>query len=158
MTITLSAILPLLIAFSGLSFGALFIFIGWCLWFLGRDLSRNGITVTATVLEKFQKEDQRLPGRLAYRYVRYAFQDTSGRPHEVAISMQSKQWDQMSEGTITQLTYLPDDPDETQPGSRLRWQVRGVIGIILMACGVLSIGLTFVGSFLEFLRVTQLAN
>lgn len=151
MTSSSSTILPLLIAFGSLLIGTLFLFIGWYLWYEGRDLRNNGHTVTATVLGKFRKEDQGLLGQLENYYVRCAFQDMAGRLHEVEMSVQSKLWLQMREGNTTQLTYVPTDPDETQPGSLLDWRVRGVIGIVMMTFGALAVIFISVGAFQECL-------
>ncbi|GAB2559684.1 hypothetical protein [Spirosoma areae] len=148
-------ILSLLIAFGGLIIGAILIFIGWYLWYEGRDLRNSGLTVTAIVLKKFRKEDQCLLGRLENYYARCAFQDTTGLPHEVDVYMQSKLWYQVSEGNTTQLTYVPDELDETQPGSRFGWQVRGIAGILMMVFGTLTIAVISVGGFQEWLRATQ---
>lgn len=152
MTSTSSTFLPLLIAFGGLFLGAIFILIGWYLWYEGRELRTNGRTVTAIVKEKFRKVDQDLLGQLENYYIRCVFQDTTGLLQEVEVSLQSKRWYQVSEGKTTQLTYVPDDLDETLPGSRFGWQVRGVIGIALMALGVLSTAVISVGAFQEWLR------
>lgn len=155
MTSSSSTVLPLLIAFGGLIIGILFILIGWYLWYEGRDLRNNGHTVTATVLKKFRKEDQGLLGQLENYYIRCAFQDTTGLLREVEVHMQSKLWFQVREGNTTKLTYLPTDPDETQPGSHFDWKMRGVIGIIMMIFGVLAIAVISVGAFQEWLQVTQ---
>ena len=147
--------LPLLIAFGGLLIGTIFIFIGWYLWYDGRDLRSHGRTVTATVLKKFRKADQGLLGQLENYYVRCAFQDTTGLLHEVEVSLHSKLWFQVREGNTAKLTYLQTNPDETQFGSRFDWQVRGWVGMVMIVFGVLGIAVISFGAFQEWLQARQ---
>jgi hypothetical protein len=146
-----TTILPLLIAFVGLFFGGLSIFIGWYLWYDGRDLRSNGLTVTATILKKFRKDDQGAWGNLESYYAQCQFHDPSGQPKEVDVYMRSKLWYQVSEGATTQLTYVPDELDEPLPGSHFNWQVRGLAGIGLMAFGMLLILVLTFGGIQEWL-------
>lgn len=148
-----TTILPLLIAFCGLFFGALFLFIGWYFWYDGRDLRSNGLTVTATILKKFQKADQGMRGLLQSYYAQCQFYDSSGEAHEVDVYMNSSLWYQVREGATTQLTYVPDELDEPMPGSRSNWEVRGVFGIGLMALGMLLILFLTIGGIQEWLRI-----
>ena len=155
MTTATSSILPLLIAFGGLFIGALFTLIGWYLWYEGRDLRTSGLTVTAIVLKKFRREDQGLLGELENYYARCMFLDPAGLRHEVDVSMQSKRWFQLNEGATTRLTYVPEGLDETQPGSRFNWQLRGVLGIVMIAFGLLAIAVFTINGFQEWLSASQ---
>ncbi|WP_338874851.1 hypothetical protein WBJ53_04445 [Spirosoma sp. SC4-14] len=151
----MATILPLLIAFGGLFFGALFFFVGWYLWYDGRDLRTSGLTVTATILKKFRKADQGAWGNLESYYAQCLFHDAAGQPREVDVYMHSRLWAQVTEGTTTQLTYVPDELDEPLPGSRSNWEVRGIVGVGLMAFAVLLILTLTIGGIQAWLSANH---
>ncbi|MFD2574249.1 hypothetical protein ACFSUS_26680 [Spirosoma soli] len=147
-----ATILPLLVAFGGLFVGIVCILIGWYLWYEGRDIRSSGLTVTAIVLEKFRKEDQGLMGEMINYYVRCSFQDATGLAREVDVSMRSRRWFQLSEGATTRLTYVPEELDESQPGSHFVWQLRGFAGITMIVFGIVTIAVCTVSRLLEWLN------
>lgn len=151
----MTTILPLLIAFGGLLFGAVFMFIGWYLWYEGQDLRSSGLTVRATVLRKFRKADQGLWGNLESFYAQCQFRDITGQSREVDVYMGAKRWYQVSEGATTMVTYVPNEVDEPLPGSRFGWQLRGFIGISMMTLGMLLILILTVGGVQEWLASNQ---
>jgi len=150
-----TTVLPLFIAFGGLFFGALFIFIGWYLWYESHELSSSGLTVTATVLRKFRKDDAGLWGNLENYYMQCRFLDSTGQSQEVDVYMRSKLWYQVNEGATTQLTYVPNELDEPQPGSRFGWQLRGIMGVGMMTLGTIMIALLTIGGIQEWLSANQ---
>ncbi|GAB3889397.1 hypothetical protein [Spirosoma agri] len=148
-------ILPLLIAFGALSVGMLCLLVGWYLWYESQDLRSGGLTVTATILKKFRKDDQGIGRSLESYYAQCQFYDPTGQAREVDVYMQLKRWLQMDEGTTTLLTYIPDERDEPLLGSRFNWQLRGMIGLGLMALGMCLILVLTVGGIQEWLTMNR---
>ncbi len=75
--------------------------------------------------------------------------------HEIDVPMQSKRWFQVREGNKTQLTFVPNDPEETQSGSKLGWQIRGIIGVGLLVLGGLISMTSSVSGFRAWLSIVQ---
>ncbi|GAB3506319.1 hypothetical protein GCM10027341_39180 [Spirosoma knui] len=149
------SIIPLLIAFGGFVISVFCTLVGWYLWYEGRDLRSSGLTVTATVLTKFRREDPGLLGELENYYARCMFLDAAGLPQEVDVSMQSRRWIQLSEGTTTRLTYVPEELDDTQPGSRRSWLLRSALGLAMMGGGLLAITVCVISGLQEWLTINQ---
>ena len=78
------------VAVGGLFFGALFIFVGWRLWNVGRELRRSGVTARTEVLQKLRKSEDRSRGGLGNYYVRCAWRDEAGVLREVEVKLPSK--------------------------------------------------------------------
>ncbi len=121
----------LLIAFGGVFFGTGFFFVGRYLWREGRELRREGVGVRATILQKINK------GGWDGNGLRCAFRDAAGA-HEVELTVSSKLWHQIRENGTVPLTLLPGQLETVRVGSPFGWKLRGVIGLGMMAVGVLA--------------------
>lgn len=120
-----------LIAFGGVFFGILFFFVGRYLWREGRQLRREGVGVRGTILQKINK------GGWDSNALRCAFRDATGT-HEVELTVSSKLYHQVRENGTVPLTLLPGRLQTVRVGSHFGWKLRGVIGLGMMAVGVLA--------------------
>lgn len=140
-----------LIAAGGLFFGLLFIFLGWKLWSNGRELRSSGITVSATIKQKFRNAKDQSWGGLENYYLRCTFQDASGNAEEMEVKVPSKLWRQLREGQNFDITYLPGQIESAEAGPRWGWQVRGFIGVAMMLFGIVALTVIPLGILRELL-------
>lgn len=143
----------LLIAAGGLLFSLMFIFLGRYLWIEGREMRGAGVTVTATVLKKLRHPEDRSWGGLENYYVRCSFNDAVGKAHEVELKVQSKLWRQTREGGTLWLTYMNGQPETARVGPRLGWQIRGIVGTIIMAFGIVALLVIPFAAFREWINI-----
>jgi hypothetical protein len=149
---TLPKAFNLLFGAGGLAFGVLFIFIGLYLWRDGRELRKNGVTITATVQKKLRKADDKSWGGIENYYIQCSFADTNGATNQVEMKVQSKVWRQLDEGGIVKLTWLPGDTQSVKMGPLWGRKIRGIVGLVMVAFGGIAAIAFPIGGVVSYLR------
>ena len=130
--------LPYLIGAGGLFFGALFIFLGTRLWKSSRLLATTAVSVEASVVRKFRREEGATWGGLENAFVLLAYRDASGQPHESELKVATKIWHQLKEGGTFGISYLPAQPQTIFPHTVRAHKIRCGVAVVLMAVGAIA--------------------
>ena len=131
--------LPYLIAAGGLFFGSLFIFLGTRLWKSSRGLATMGISVEASIRQKFRRDGGATWGGLEDAFVLLAYTDASGQAHQGELKVSTKIWRQLKEGGTFGVSYLPAQPDKIFPHTVVAHKIRCGVALVLIGLGAVAI-------------------
>jgi hypothetical protein len=141
-----------LVGGGGLLLGVLFFGVGFYLWRDSQELRRRGVTVSALVLQKLQKAEERSADGLQAYFLRCGFPGANGETNEVELKVPPGQWHEVQENTPVTVSWLPGQPDSARLGSLWAPKLLGLAGAVMMCFGALAAIMIPAGGLVDIFR------